>query len=229
LSTTIFQYPKSKHVRSLAPRIFKRYQTYKRYLQHEFSRTCVYCRQPDSSAPNLNFGVDHYRPKGIPRFAALVCDYKNLFYCCGSCNSRKNNDWPLNEKIGPYIVNPCDHVMSQHLKFEAASGKVLTGSDFGEYTEDLLQLNDPTLVEFRKASLHVLKLTEKELVSLKNMQVQLTAHLQQGKISSTDYDLEINEIMDQIKSLETIMQNHIGAKPPLSLRKTRLGVTLSLS
>lgn len=116
---TVFQYPKSKHKRKLSPRQFKRYQTYKRYLQTEFSRVCVYCRQPDSSAPNLNFGVDHYRPKGIPRFASLICDYANLYYCCGNCNSRKNNDWPFDEKAGPYVVNPCDHEMAAHLRFDA--------------------------------------------------------------------------------------------------------------
>jgi len=198
-------------------------------LQHEFSRTCVYCRQPDSSAPNLNFGVDHYRPKGIPRFSGLVCDYKNLFYCCGSCNSRKNNDWPADEKIGPYIVNPCDHVMAQHLRFEASSGKVLTFSGFGEYTEELLQLNDPTQVEFRKASLHILQLTHKELNSLKSQQLQLATLLRQGHISNDDHDVELAGILEEIKSAEVIVQNLSGTKPLPPLKKRRLGVALTIS
>ena len=68
---SVFEYPKFQHARVFRPREFKNYRTYKPYLQREFGRACVYCQQPDSSAPNLNFGVDHYRPKGNRR-------------CCGS-------------------------------------------------------------------------------------------------------------------------------------------------
>ncbi len=227
MTITVFQYPKSKHSRSLTPRLFKRYQTYKRYLQHEFSRTCVYCRQPDSSAPNLNFGVDHYKPKGILKFAGLVCDYQNLYYCCGSCNSRKNNDWPTDEKKGPYIVNPCDYIMSKHLKFDAANGTMLTHSKFGKYTEELLQLNENTQVEFRKTTLHALKITTKELASLHDQQKQLSDFLKANKISLDDYEKEIKDIDEDIKLTETLIQNLTGTKPPLPLKKERFGVALS--
>lgn len=226
MNITLFQYPKSKHTRSLTPRLFKRYQTYKRYLQHEFSRTCVYCRQPDSSAPNLNFGVDHYRPKGIAKFAPLVCDYSNLYYCCGSCNSRKNNDWPLNEKDGPYIVNPCDYVMSHHLKFDSSTGLVSTCSNFGKYTEELLQLNDPTQVEFRKVSLYALKLAIKELASLKDQEVQLAKLFDQQKISKVDHDLELEQIKKEIQTAEILIRDFTGTKAPLPLKNKRFGVTL---
>ena len=227
MNITVFQYPKSKHARVYSPRVFKRYQTYKRYLQHEFSRACVYCRQPDSSAPNLNFGVDHYKPKGIAKFANLVCDYKNLYYCCGSCNSRKNNDWPKNEKDGPYIVNPCDYVMSQHLMFDAGSGVMSTRSKYGKYTEELLQLNDQTLVEFRKTTLHALKITAKELASLQDQIVELSEFLKQNKITLEDHDRELEEINSHIKLTQALIQNLTGTKPPLPLKKTRFGVVLS--
>jgi len=38
----------------------------------------------------MNFGVDHYRPQSISQFAHLKCDYRNLYYCCGNCNSLLN-------------------------------------------------------------------------------------------------------------------------------------------
>ncbi len=227
MNITVFQYPKSKHTRSLTPRLFKRYQTYKRYLQHEFSRTCVYCRQPDSSAPNLNFGVDHYKPKGVAKFAHLVCDYQNLYYCCGSCNSRKNNDWPVNEKDGPYIVNPCDYIMSQHLRFDAGNGMMTVRSKFGEYTEELLLLNDHTQVEFRKTTLHALKLTAKELASLQDQKAQLSKLLADHKITAAVHDAELNELNNEINLTDTLIQNLTGTKPPLPLKKMRFGVALS--
>ncbi|MCX2545365.1 hypothetical protein [Pseudomonas sp. COW5] len=221
MNFTVFQYPKSKHTRSLAPRLFKRYQTYKRYLQHEFSRTCVYCRQPDSSAPNLNFGVDHYRPKGIPKFASLECNYQNLYYCCGSCNSRKNNDWPKDESKGPYIVNPCDYIMSQHLRFESTKGTMATRTKFGEYTEDLLQLNDPTQVEYRKTTLAILKMAAINLTSLNNQKTQIIQLFQQNTISADIYDDEIGNIDDEIKTIETFIQNNTGSKPLLRVRNLK--------
>lgn len=218
MNFTVFQYPKTKHVRSLSPRLFRRYQTYKRYLQHEFSRTCVYCRQPDSSAPNLNFGVDHYRPKGIPKFSNLVCDYSNLYYCCGSCNSRKNNDWPKNEIIGPYVVNPCDHIMSQHLMFDSSTGKIATRSKFGEHTEELLQLNDPTQVKYRATIFNTLKLAAKELLSLQNQKNELDKFHQESKIKTAIYNDEIRNIEREINFIETFIQDNIGTTPLRRLR-----------
>lgn len=117
--------------------------------------------------------------------------------------------------------------MSQHLKFEASTGLVSTRSKFGEYTEELLQLNDSTQVEFRKTTLHALKITLKELVSLKGQEAQLTELFKQNKIVKKEYDIELEEINNDIKLTETLIQNFTGTKPPLSLKKNRFGVALS--
>lgn len=223
---TVFQYPKTKHRRQLSPRQFKRYQSYKRYLQAEFSRVCVYCRQPDSSAPNLNFGVDHYRPKSIPRFANLVRDYDNLYYCCGNCNSRKNNDWPLDEKLGPYVVNPCDHGMAAHLRFNSKTGKVEARTPYGKHTEELLQLNDDALVQYRLGTLTTVRLLTAEIeqqeLQLKAVAKQLKANL----ITQAEYATEEQAINDDLTSLRYTLQAHKGEVPLSPLRKTRLGITL---
>lgn len=102
-----------------------------------------------------------------------------------------------------------------------------TRSRFGEYTEELLQLNDQTLIEFRKTTLHALKITSKELTSLKDQEVQITKLLQQNKLSKAEYDTELEEIQNDIKLSETLIQNLTGSKPPLSLKKNRFGVVLS--
>lgn len=188
---------------------------------------CVYCRQPDSSAPNLNFGVDHYRPKSIPRFASLLCDYQNLYYCCSGCNSRKNNYWPADEKLDPFIVNPCDYIMGQHLRFEGLTGLVSTRTRFGEYTEELLQLNDKTLVEFRKTTLLAIKMASREIDGLNSQMDQLRSALSSSKVSQKEYDQALIEIHSEIRSAEVLIENYTGSKPTPILQKKRLGVTLS--
>jgi hypothetical protein len=223
---TVFQYPKSKHQRKLSPRQFKRYQSNKRFLQTEFLRVCVYCRQPDSSAPNLNFGVDHYRPKSIPRFASLVCNYENLYYCCGNCNSRKNNDWPLDEKVGPYIVNPCDHAMAAHLRFDAKTGKVVARTPYGEHTEELLQLNDNAVVQYRLSTLTTVRLFSAEIDQLEHQLKALAGQLQAGTVSQTEYEVEEQNINQDLADLSYTLQTHTGQLPLPPLRKMRLGVSL---
>jgi hypothetical protein len=222
----VFQYPKTKHVRTLAPAVFKRYRTYKRYLQTEFSRVCVYCRQPDTSAPNLNFGVDHYRPKGILRFASLVCSYTNLFYCCGDCNSRKNNYWPLNEKSDPYIVNPCDHEMSAHLSFNKDTGEITPKTPFGDYTEQLLQLNDSASVAYRIETLYAIKILGNTITALQSDLKTLANSLAKGNISNHDYDREVKEIRNELNLAEKALQRQNGEVPLAPLKKKRFGVAL---
>jgi uncharacterized protein (TIGR02646 family) len=222
----LFQYPKIKHSRRLTPRQFKRYRSYKRFLQNEFSRVCVYCRQPDSSAPNLNFGVDHYRPKGIARFADLVCSYANLYYCCGDCNSRKNNDWPLDEKAGPYVVNPCDHEMAAHLRFDKTTGRVETRTPDGVHTEELLQLNNEASVKYRLSTVRTVNLYLIEIEKLKSQQKAIARKLRSGEISQQVHDAEVQAISQEIADARDTVQMHTGEVPLPPLRKQRLGVTV---
>lgn len=222
----VFQYPKTKHSRRLTPRQFKRYRSYKRFLQNEFSRVCVYCRQPDSSAPNLNFGVDHYRPKGIARFANLVCSYANLYYCCGDCNSRKNNYWPPDEKAGPYVVNPCDHEMAAHLRFDKTTGRVETRTPDGIHTEELLQLNDEALVKYRQSTLSTVNLYLAEIKRLERQQKAIARKLRLGEISQQTHDAEVLAISQAIAGARDTVQMCTGERPLPPLRKQRLGVTV---
>lgn len=224
---TLFQYPKTKHNRKLSPRQFKRYRTYKRFLQTEFSRVCVYCRQPDSSAPNLNFGVDHYKPKGIPRFAHLVCAYENLYYCCSNCNSRKNNDWPLDEKVGPYIVNPCNYEMTSHLWFDGKTGRVEPRTPYGKHTEELLQLNDVATIQYRLGTLTTVRLFSAEVVKQERDLGVITGLLRDGKISQNEYDADVQSINQELTDLRCIMQKHTGELPLHPLRKKQLGIVLA--
>lgn len=219
----LFYFPKYKYVRRLAPRKFKRYQSYKRFLRDEFSRTCVYCRQPDTSAPNLNFGVDHYRPKGLSQFAGLITHYPNLFYCCGGCNSRKGNYWPVNEKNGPFVVNPCDFDMASHLKFNATTCEVEPVGLHGEFTEELLQLNDQDLIKYRKSTLSIIKLLDAKIRLLKSERSVLAKAHQAGKITAAELAQMLSEVDQELRDLEEAAANQSGAVPVMPVPATKLG------
>lgn len=222
----LFQYPKFKHARTQKPRQFKKYRSYKRFLQHEFARVCIYCRQPDSSAPNLVFGVDHYRPKGIPRFSNLVCAYDNLYYCCNSCNSRKNNDWPTDENAGPYVVNPCDFEMASHLRFISKTGKVEAKTKHGQHTEELLQLNDETLVKFRLSTILTISALEDSLRKFEKLRELARKKLAAGGITQAEFNLAIRDIEVLVSNTQYFINSHTGELPLSPIKKARLGVLL---
>ena len=224
---SLFLYPKSKHVRSQRPRVFKRYRTYKRYFQAEFIRLCVYCRQPDSSAPNLNFGADHYRPKSVPRFAAMLCDYRNLYYCCGGCNSRKQDYWPFDEIAGPFVVNPCEYEMASHLRFDVSTGRVEHRSPHGKHTEELLQLNDPTLVQYRLGVLRTVRVLNKEIDEQRKILAAVEKLYKEGALSSSERDFEASELQNEIDILLNTLQSHTGELPLKALRQQKLGIKLT--
>ena len=176
--------------------------------------------------PNLNFGVDHYKPKGIPRFAHLVCAYDNLYYCCGGCNSRKNNDWPLDEKVGPYIVNPCDYEMAAHIRFDGKTGRVETKTLHGKHMEELLQLNDDALVKYRLSTLRIVRSCSEDIDALEQQLKDIDGLLGNGKISQSQHDAEVLSINAELAEVRYTLQAQSGELPLPPLKKKRLGLAL---
>jgi hypothetical protein len=209
----VFNYPKTAHKRTLKPKQYKRYQTYKRFLRHEFVRVCVYCRQPDTSAPNLNYGVDHYRPKAVKRFSHLVANYSNLYYCCGNCNSYKNSYWPQDESKGPFIVNPCDFDMAKHLRFDSQTGRVEPQTRDGQYTEELLLLNSPDVVEYRKSTLRLVDRYARDIADRHTMVAKIEKMLKSGKLPAVVAVAELAQIHTEIAQLTEDMHRFTGEGP----------------
>ena len=143
-----FIYPKNRHKRQLEPGPFGTYQRYKPFLKKEFSSQCVYCRLPDGLKGYDSFGVDHYLPKS--EFPELATVYSNLFYACNVCNRRKSDFWPTlrDKRERRIIVNPCDHIMFEHLKYNSVSVESRTPE--GSWTKDTLDLNERRTVEYRE-------------------------------------------------------------------------------
>ena len=142
-----YAFPDSRHRRTQTPARFVNYRSYKPVLRVEFVRRCVYCREADGLKGEDNFGVDHYRPRAL--FPQLATHYDNLFYSCNVCNRRKGWFWPNRAQLRAkqLIPNPCDHVMSTHLKFEGVT--VVARTVTGRFALDMLDLNEQRAVYFR--------------------------------------------------------------------------------
>lgn len=221
---SLFLFPKGRHKRRLSPRQFRNYRTYKPYLQAEFARLCVYCRQPDSSAPNLNFQVDHYRPKSESRFKSLIAEYSNLYYCCQTCNTYKSNYWPPDETAGPYVVNPVDFDMAAHLRFDAKTGSIEPRTPHGKFTEELLHLNDPAAVKYRRSTLTIVQLAAAEIARRESDLRDLERS--KGRLGGATFDAAVEEIKQEIEHLRAIIAAQDGTVPLRKLPSNRNGLKL---
>jgi hypothetical protein len=193
-----FIYPKSKHKRKLTPCRYTKYQSYKPYLQTEFNNKCVYCMTPDTLNNYNNFGVDHYRPKTI--FPELINEYSNLFYCCNKCNSLKGHYWPKTGREHLFIPNPCDHTMTEHLKFK--DDLVYPKTDAGSFTVETLCLNDDKVVSFRQFLIVSKKALISQLYDLESTLKEIESRI------STSKDLNLKELLSEkcltIKDIQNI-------------------------
>jgi len=151
-----FSYPKARHARQENPKQYKTYQSYRPYLEREFSHQCVYCRLPDWLDPSAIFTIDHYKPKDFHK--NLECHYPNLFYCCHACNSRKGThpyvkDYrtkQLRATLSWSVPNPCDHIMADHIRVNSASFYIDARSEDGQCTIELLDLNSDKRIRHRR-------------------------------------------------------------------------------
>lgn len=180
-----FCYPKTKLVRSQTPPAYAAYKRYKPFLQVEFGRQCVYCRMPDVTRESW-FGADHYKPKSL--FPDLSAEYSNLYYCCNQCNARKGDYWEPHSRSNRYVPNPCDHVMWSHLRFRG--GIVEARTETGRFAEELLDLNDPSVVQQREGTIHLIDLCLNSIREAERMVVEIQKLFNEGVIPQAVRDAE---------------------------------------
>lgn len=138
--------------RSVAPTVKGDYTKFRPFVREDFSECCAYCLLHEFMAGGeRNFELDHFRPKSLPQFAALLKDFYNLYYCCHVCNNLKSNLWPSAEalEMGSGFVDLCRDAFSTHF-VEEESGYWRPLTPAGEYTEDKLNLNSRHLLLVRK-------------------------------------------------------------------------------
>ncbi len=206
---TPYSYPKTRHQRTQNPGFFSNYRSYKPFLQIEFERKCVYCRQPDSVTPNAHgYGVDHYRPKS--KFPQESSDYKNLYYCCSSCNIRKGSFWPEPADLKVrFIPNPCDFVMFDHLRFQGAV--VTAKSKAGEFTADRLDLNDPATQAYRRDLNLSISIFEDRLQQATALLQELQLTIDKATLKPLSLQQDALVLQKDIKDLQSGLARFLGA------------------
>lgn len=214
-----YLFPKTQHVRQLRPkRQFKNYRCNKPILRVEFARICVYCRQPDCQAAGQVFGVDHYKPKKhFPSEARL---YENLFYCCNKCNALKSDYWPRKGELS--VLNPCDDVMADHVRFDKKTGRMEPTSLRGKFFEDTFRLNEEDAAVCRIRALQIIEMASVEKAKYSKLLTKIRAALAGAKDGQEVERLQAKEssTLQGIAGLQDIIDRQSGSLPlkPLSPR-----------
>jgi 5-methylcytosine-specific restriction endonuclease McrA len=104
-------------------------------LAERFHDKCAYC---ESTLPHVAHPhIEHYRPKGNPRFEHQMFEWSNWLLSCGVCNDKKWTNFP--EQDGePLLLDPSEHDPSPHIGFRRSF--IFGISDKGLKTVELVKL-----------------------------------------------------------------------------------------
>jgi hypothetical protein len=143
-----YKYPDVPHARRHGPFGYDNYTSYKQWLRDDFVFRCAYCLHRERWSQNTSdaFGVDHFEPQ--IHSPDLVVDYDNLVYACARCNSNKRDQ---------HLLNPCEDAMSEHIQ-ASKDGDIEAFTSEGLDFVQILDLNDPSVVEFRHRLIKTLEI-----------------------------------------------------------------------
>lgn len=142
-----FEYPRRRHRRRHTPAAGRHPSAYKPFLRDEFVFTCVYCLSRETwFRSHASLGVEHFKARSWNPSAAK--NYANLLYACNDCNRAKGSQ-PMPDDLHPEI-NP----WASHLRIEN-DGSVKSLTKDGEAILDILALNEPDLVRWRRVHLEL--------------------------------------------------------------------------
>jgi hypothetical protein len=121
------------------PSGWKDYGRYRQWLRDEFAFRCVYCLNREQwMDTRRGYQIDHFVPQKIR--LDLKSDYTNLLYLCHACNQAKGTK----ELPDPFKVR-----LASCLRFHD-NGCVEALQPEGERIIEILELNDPELIDFRR-------------------------------------------------------------------------------
>lgn len=116
--------------------------------------------------------------------------------------------------------------MASHLRFNSTNGTIDARTPEGQFTEELLQLNDVTTVQYRLSTLRTVSMYLSE-IDRHELQVKaITQLLRAGKIIQPKFDELMASIAIDLDELRRTMQSYTGELPVPVIPKQRLGVAL---
>lgn len=140
-----FAYPPGIHQRLHGPGGWTDYSRYRPWLRDEFCFRCVYCLIREQWVDmRRGYQIDHFLPQKLR--PDLAADYDNLLYLCPSCNNLKGAE---------LLPDPCAVALQHCLKFHA-DGSVEALDEKGELIVEVLELDDPRLVDLRRRKIGIL-------------------------------------------------------------------------
>lgn len=121
------------------PSGWKDYGRYRQWLRDEFAFRCVYCLNRERwMDTRRGYQIDHFVPQKIR--PDLKSDYSNLLYLCVACN---------NIKRAKALPDPFKVSLRASLQYHR-DGNVEALQTEGERIIEVLELDDPELIDFRR-------------------------------------------------------------------------------
>jgi hypothetical protein len=144
-----FAFPAGVHVRRHGPAGWADYRRYRPWLRDEFSFRCVYCLNRERWMDvRRGYQIDHFVPQKIR--PDLRADYDNLLYLCAACNNLKG---------AVLLPDPCVVALSECICFhdDGTVEAIEPNQDEGQRLIDVLELDQPQLVEYRRSRIGSIK------------------------------------------------------------------------
>lgn len=132
-------------------------------LLEDFKDRCAYSLMHVKMVSERGMHIDHFDPRQKNR-----SPYSNLFPAYGICNMAKGESWPTakERRQGMRFLNPCEEKDYDQVIFEEPSTHLLIGTTpAARYHIDMLDLNNPSLVEHRLERTKLAEIANKMVVA----------------------------------------------------------------
>lgn len=150
-------YSKGRVKRGPAPLVQLKKTSYRKALpelRRDFEDRCAYCMRHIGTETEMH--VDHFDPR---KKKLKRQEYSNLFMADAHCNCAKGDTWPNKDEAdaGCRFLNCCDEYDYGTVIFENPKTHELVGtSPAAIYHIEMIDLNDPGLIEERKSRYEIL-------------------------------------------------------------------------
>jgi hypothetical protein len=144
-----YAYPARPHRRRHGPAGYATYESYRPWLEDEFSFRCIYCLNRKVWSPTNIWAIDHLISQD--EAPELECEYDNLVFACQFCNQ---------QKLANRVPDPCRVAYGDCLRVEA-DGTVTALNRHGKKLVSVIRLNHPRFVEERLKIIRVLHVLAK--------------------------------------------------------------------
>jgi len=150
-------------------------------VRRRYGFRCGYCGVSESDVGS-ELTVDHFRPIA----AGGDENDENLVYCCFKCNQYKGDFFPTGDdmKRGHELLHPLRDSPALFFREDTQTGKLEPLNPSGRFHIQLLQLNRPTLIEYRLRRQLLSLLSERQkLLEIENARLRETIAALEGYIS----------------------------------------------